>query len=163
MKQTLFKSGAAVVALIFAISAFSVSANMCYDPAWAAFHADGGMVENECDIEQEWISGYYAAAAGGTFSNAASHSLADFVIVESPQTSQLIISRVDGTSPVVTLNGGRYGPYTDTMSIGGGTTVRYRLSASDQGVLTIHYHRKKVLGNAGVAVRGTVKATFKAR
>ncbi len=166
MKRKIVKWGSVVVALLFTMSTFTVSANMCHNPSWAAFHADGGMYENQCDIEQEWIAGYYASQVSGTFSNDGSHSVADFIVTESNSTSQLIISRVDGTNPIVMLDGGAPGSglYTDTMSISSSETLHYGLSVDERsGVITIHYSRRTVQGRVGKALTGTVKATFKAK
>lgn len=160
MKRKIVKCGSVVVALLFAMSAFSVSANMCHVPIWAAFHADGGAYQNQCDTEAEWIAGYYAAQAGDTSANSGNHSIADFNVAESPQTSRLIISRVDGTNPTIALDAGNEGPYDETMGISG-DTVQYILAvAEDTGVMTIHFDGSAIKGRVGLPRNGVVKVKF---
>lgn len=161
MKRKIVKCGSVVVALLFAMSTFSVSANMCHDPGWAAFHADGGTHQNQCDTEAEWIAGYYAAQAGDTSANSGSNSIADFIVAESPPTSRLIISRVDGTNPTIVLDASNEVQYGETMGISG-DTVHYSLAvAEDTGVLTIHfYNGSQIKGRVGLPRNGVVKVKF---
>ncbi len=166
MKRKIVKWGSVVVALLFAMSTFSVSANMCHVPIWAAFHADGGAHLNQCDTEAEWIAGYYAAQAGGTSSAGGTsysggHSIADFNVAESAHTSRLIVSRVDGTNPTITLKaGGSEAQYDETMGISG-DTVHYSIAvAADTGVMTIHFDGRTVKGGVGLPRNGVVKVKF---
>ena len=161
MKRKIVKWGSVVVALLFAMSTFSVSANMCHVPVWAAFHADGGAFQNQCDTAAEWIAGYYAAQAGDTSANSGSNSIADFNVVESPpDISKLFISRVDGTNPTIVLDAGNEGQYDETMGISG-DTVHYSLAvAEDTGTMTIHFNGSSVKGRVGLPRNGVVPVKF---
>ena len=131
-----------------------VYGNMCQDAEWAAFHAGGS-----CNTEAEWIEGWYAArgsSAGSQSPAPSGDTLDDFNIERSASTSQLLITRVDGSAPRVEVHGSRRSEFDDAIN---GRVFTLELAGS---TLKVFYRVGQTRAHTEGAQNGLVKVSFRA-